>query len=252
MATDPYAAPRAHVADAPGAPIEGRFMPDGQSLPAGNATAWIGAGWNLFKQQPGMWILAIIILLVLGIIPIVNLVLTLLGPVVVGGLMIGCRSIEEGNGLEVGHLFAGFREHAGKLVLVGVFNIVAWMLVMLIIFMLVGGSIFAVQTAGADPAAGAAGAGLAALIGLALGIPIYMAIWFAPALIALNGMEVAAALKASFFGCLRNMVPFLLYGIVMFVLMILASLPVMLGWLVLGPVLIASVYAAYRDIFYAQ
>jgi uncharacterized membrane protein len=252
MATDPYAAPRAHVADAPGAPVEGTFVPDGQALPAGNAMAWIGAGWNLFKQQPGIWILVIIILLVLGVIPIVNLVMTLLGPVIFGGLMIGCRSIEEGNGLEVGHIFAGFREHAGKLVLVGVFNIVAWVLVMLIIFMVAGGSIFAMQAAGADPAAGAAGAGLAVLIGLAFGIPIYMAIWFAPALITLSDMEVAAALKASFFGCLRNIVPFLLYGIVIFGLMIVATLPLMLGWLVLGPVVIASVYASYRDIFYAQ
>jgi uncharacterized membrane protein len=65
-------------------------------------------------------------------------------------------------------------------------------------------------------------------------------------------MDVAAALKASFFACLKNIVPFLVYGIVGFVLAIVASIPVMLGWLVLGPVFIASVYTAYRDIFYAQ
>jgi uncharacterized membrane protein len=166
--------------------------------------------------------------------------------------MIGCRAIEEGGALEIGHIFAGFREHTGKLILVGLFNIGAWLLVMLVIFLLVGGSVFALRTAGADPGAGAASAALAGLIGLALGIPIYMAIWFAPALITLNGMDVAAALKASFFACLKNIVPFLVYGIVGFVLAIVASIPVMLGWLVLGPVFIASVYTAYRDIFYAQ
>jgi uncharacterized membrane protein len=203
-----------------------------------------------------MWILVVVIMIalmvVLGIIPLVNLLVALIGPVFVGGLMIGCRAIEEGGALEIGHIFAGFREHTGKLILVGLFNIGAWLLVMLVIFLLVGGSVFAMRTAGADPAAGAASAALAGLIGLALGIPIYMAIWFAPALITLNGMDVGAALKASFFGCLKNIMSFLVYGILGFVLAIVASIPVMLGWLVLGPVFIASVYTGYRDIFYAQ
>ena len=117
MATDPYAAPKAQVADAPGVPIEGNFVPDGQSVPAGNGWSWIGASWSLFKQQPGMWILVVIIfavlMIILGAIPLVNLVAALLGPVFLGGLMIGCRALEEGSGLEVGHLFAGFRENAG-------------------------------------------------------------------------------------------------------------------------------------------
>ena len=31
--------------------------------------------------------------------------------------------------------------------------------------------------------------------------------------------------------------------------MIVATLPLMLGWLALGPVLAASIYTAYRDIY---
>jgi uncharacterized membrane protein len=256
MATDPYAAPKSHVADRPGSPVEGNFVPEGQTVPAGNGWSWITSGWELFKQQPGMWILVIIIFLALmivaGVIPIVNLVVGLLGPVFVGGLMIGCRAIDEGGELEVGHLFAGFREHAGKLVLVGLFNVGAWLLVAVVIVLLVGVSAFSMRHAGADAAAGAGGAVLGGLIGLALGIPIYMAIWFAPALITLSGLEVWAALKASFSGCLKNMLPFLVYGVMALVLAIVASIPVMLGWLVLGPVIIASVYTGYRDIYFAQ
>jgi hypothetical protein len=44
-------------------------------------------------------------------------------------------------------------------------------------------------------------------------------------------------------------VPFLIYGIVLFVLAMIASIPFGLGWLVLGPVVFGSVYAAYRDIY---
>ena len=256
MATDPYAAPRAPVADAPGTPIADNFVPEGQSRPAGNGWTWIAESWDLFKQQPGTWILVIIIMLavsiVLSLIPFVNVVVGLLGPVFLGGLMLGCRAIDEGSGLEVGHLFAGFRENAGKLVLVGLFTIVAWLLVALIVVLIVGGSVFALRTAGADHGAGMAGMALAVLIGLALGIPIYMAAWFAPALIVLNGMGVIDSLKVSFFGCLKNILPFLIYGIVLFVLAIVASIPILLGWLVLVPMLIASVYTAYRDIFYAR
>jgi hypothetical protein len=256
MATDPYAAPKSQVADRPGSPVEGNFVPEGQTVPAGNGWSWITSGWELFKQQPGMWILVIIIFLALmivaGVIPIVNLVVGLLGPVFVGGLMIGCRAIDEGGELEVGHLFAGFREHAGKLVLVGLFNVGAWLLVVVVIFLLAGASAFTMRHAGADVGAGAASAVLGGLIGLALGIPIYMAIWFAPALVTLSGLEVWAALKASFSGCLKNIVPFLVYGVMAFVLAIVASIPFMLGWLVLGPVIIASVYTGYRDIYFAQ
>ena len=57
-------------------------------------------------------------------------------------------------------------------------------------------------------------------------------------------------MKASFIGSLKNVLPFLLYGIIAMVAGVIASLPVGLGWLVLGPVLTASVYTSYRDIYF--
>jgi uncharacterized membrane protein len=56
-------------------------------------------------------------------------------------------------------------------------------------------------------------------------------------------------MKASFAGCLRNVVPFLVYGVVGVLLAIVASIPFGLGWFVLLPVTIASLYASYCDIF---
>ena len=35
----------------------------------------------------------------------------------------------------------------------------------------------------------------------------------------------------------------------MFVAAIVATVPLLLGWLVLGPVMAASIYTAYRDIY---
>jgi uncharacterized membrane protein len=91
---------------------------------------------------------------------------------------------------------------------------------------------------------------LAALIVLALSLPLYMALWFAGPLIVLGGSDVGGALKTSFGACLKNVVPFLIWSIAILVLAIPASIPILLGWLLLGPVLMASIYLGYRDIFH--
>jgi uncharacterized membrane protein len=62
-------------------------------------------------------------------------------------------------------------------------------------------------------------------------------------------MKPVAAMKASFHGCFRNFLPFLVYGLVMMLLAILAAIPVGLGFLVWIPLAIASTYTAYRGIF---
>ena len=56
----------------------------------------------------------------------------------------------------------------------------------------------------------------------------------------------------SFFACLKNFLPFLLYGVAFVVIFIIASLPFGLGLLVAMPLLYASTYAAYRDIFLGE
>src|SRR5437660_21256 len=85
--------------------------------------------------------------------------------------------------------------------------------------------------------------------GVWLLIMLIMAIWFAPALVMLGELSPGAAMKASFHGCLQNVIPFLVYGAVGIVLAVIATIPFGLGWFVLGPVAIASVYASYCDIF---
>ena len=65
-------------------------------------------------------------------------------------------------------------------------------------------------------------------------------------------MPPVEALKASFNACLKNTLPFLVYGLVVMVLLFFAALPVGLGFLVLIPVLSGSVYVSYRDIFVAN
>ena len=48
-----------------------------------------------------------------------------LGPVFAGGVMLGCKALDEGGELELGHLFAGFKEKLGTLAAVGAIYLVA-------------------------------------------------------------------------------------------------------------------------------
>ncbi|HEX7055094.1 MAG TPA: BPSS1780 family membrane protein [Burkholderiales bacterium] len=258
---NPYAAPKAPVADETLA-LPGRFVPGGQARPAGSGTAWIADGWRLFMKSPGIWIAIVVVMAVimmaLNFIPFVGAIaVAVLTPIFGGGLMLGCRALDEGNELEFGHLFAGFRNQAGALATVGAIYLGLAFAIGVVIVVITGASMLTVMGGGApaDPAA-TAGAAItsliAALIGLALLVPVAMLMWFAPALVVLNQLGAVDALKQSWSGCVKNIVPFLIYGVVLFVLAIIATLPLMLGWLVLGPVLAGSVYASYRDIYIAR
>lgn len=229
---------------------------DPRTVDAGKGWEWIVKGFELFKKQPGNWIVITIvlfvILLVLAVIPFLGAIATfLLMPVFTGGLMLGCQSQARDGKLEINHLFAGFNTQTGNLVTLGAISIGAWIVVMLPVMAIVGFGAFFGASAGGAAGIGGMGASflLAFLIVFALSVVIYMGLWFAPALVVLREIAPVPAIKLSFAACMKNIVPFLVYGIVIFVLSIVATIPLGLGWLVLGPVLAASVYRAYQDVF---
>jgi uncharacterized membrane protein len=252
---NPYAAPRAAVADET-VVLNTDFVPGGQSRPAGHGWSWIAQGWELFKRQPGMWIgivlLGFVIFIAAAFIPVVGgLAMTLFGPVFAAGIMIGCKALDRGGELELGHLFAGFRERTGTLIGVGALYLAATLVVMLVVGLVMGVGMFTMMGGGDPQAVAAMGMTmvLAMLVMFALLLPAVMAVWLAAPLVVFHDHGAVEAMKGSFSGCLKNILPFLLYGVVLFVLSILASLPLLLGWLLLGPVFAASVYTSYRDIY---
>jgi len=225
-------------------------------VPMGNGWNWIASAWPIFSRAAGVWIgmvvALLLIIIVAHLIPFIGAIaIQILWPVFVGGLMIASRTIDGGGQARFSQLFAGFQQRTGTLVTLGVVWLVVSFLIVAIVVGITGVSVFALMGASPEQVfAAAATALLAALLILALMLPLVMATWFAPALIVFQGMGVAAAMKASFIGSLKNVLPFLLYGIIAMVAGVIASLPVGLGWLVLGPVLTASVYTSYRDIYF--
>ncbi len=235
------------------------------ALASTSGTAWWSEGWRLFTASPGMWIaitvLYVIIMAMLSFIPVLgSLATTLLAPVFAGGVLSGCRAQDRGGELRIEHLFGGFSDRLGPLMIVGLLYLIGTLAIVVVVgtllFAVVGvtgiGTLLTGDPLQAGVAALAAlgiGALFAVLLGLLLGIPLMMAFWFAPALVALRNDEPLAAAKASFNACLRNMMPMLVYSLLGLVFAIVASIPLGLGWLVLAPVFAASIYASYKDIF---
>jgi len=230
---------------------------------------WLFEGFWLFRKTPVIWLALTLALGLMWagslVIPVLGpLLFNLLSPALFAGLMIGCRALESGKPLEIGHLFAGFRQHAAPLVTVGGVYLVGTVVVVGIVLVVAGGSMLpAVLTKpGTDIEtlrAAARSMSLALAVGAVVYLPLLMVIWFAPLLVVFNGLAPVAAMKLSFTACVSNTVPFLVYGVAVLMGWVILSLPAALGaaggLLVVAllaasiPVLICSVYASYRDIF---
>lgn len=229
-----------------------------RTVDPGRGVEWLKQGWELFLKNPGVWIaiaaILLVIVVVLGVVPVVgHLATNLLAPVFGGGMLLGCRALAQGGELKVDQLFAGFRENTGNLVLLGVIALVGTLLVGFVAAAIVGGRALSGAMIGEGAGIGVAAGGflMGMLVFVALSVPLAMALWFAPSLVVFRGAAPIDAVKASFDACLKNIVAFLVYGLILFVLGVLAAIPLGLGFVLLLPVATGSVYAAYMDIFEA-
>ena len=244
----------------------GVSAPAPRQLAAGQGAGWWGEGWRIFCAAPAVWIGIFVIFVVASIalvlIPVVgSLVHTVLTPVFVGGVMLGCHALARGEPLRIGHLFEGFQ--GGRFAPLCILGLL-WLSILFVIAIVMVGTVF--LTLGASglaalmdfggnaldfAALASAGAAIVVvgLIALAVALLVAMAYWFAPALVVLNGEQPMAALEKSFAASWRNFGAFLLYGLIYIGLAIVASIPMALGWLVLGPMLVGSCYAGWRTIF---
>jgi len=282
---NPYAAPSAPVADVHADQDRGEFIGEGQSVPTGRGWEWWRRGFAIFLASPWMWMLVIVVLggifligaAIVGAVAVgmmrgspaafiavaglFGLAMSIVYPVLTGGLMLGARAVDQGEGLGVGHLFAGFTHSGGRLALIGLFLLVGNLVIQVVVTVLLGAGLSAGM---ANPAAMGQQGALLFLIYLALTVPLAMAFWFAPALVVFHDLSAFDALRSSFLGCLKNLVPFLIYGLVGLGLGIVIALVmgiivaitrgfgIVLAFaliLAIGPIVIGSIYAGYRDIY---
>jgi uncharacterized membrane protein len=258
------ATPGATTAQTPPTAPQFTLVLPGRVCGPGAGWTWIAQGWRLFARSAVMWIVALLLLVIVSfammLVPFVgHIALQILTPVFAAGLMLSCAAVETTGEFELGELFGGFKRHFGTLCLVGLIFFVG-QLVLVVVFLAIAGfgtmaGIFGMLVSGdtehATQALLGAGAGilLGALFASLLYIPLLAAVWLAPPLVVIHGMGAVPAMLASLSACLRNVLPFLVYGVVMTIFAILAAIPILLGYFVWIPLMITSTYASYRGIF---
>lgn len=220
---------------------------------------WIVTGFLLFRRAPVAWIVLCTTLLLvaatLALIPVAGqFIFTLLSPVFLAGLMIGCRTLERGGRLELAHLLAAFRHTATPLITIGGIYLIGQVLIFGIA-MLIGGEtmrdlLIEGRRVDENELQEVMSSSLSALlVALTLSIPLMMAAWFAPLLVIFRNMLALEAMRLSFFACVKNIVAFQIYAFALVVLTTIATIPYGLGLFVVVPTLFASIYASYQDIF---
>ncbi|WP_017446963.1 BPSS1780 family membrane protein [Gayadomonas joobiniege] len=250
---NPYQAPEADL-DVPLEQKDLQFT-DPQKKSAGQGWQWIKSAFSLFKASPGGWILTcllgFIIMIAINIIPLIGSIFMMLTTYVWGaGLVYGSQQVDKGEKFKVSYLFSGFKLAAGKLILLSLLLSIISSVIMVasigpVYLDLMMGNENPEAFANIDPQQFL----LSGLIATAFYIPMMMAVWFAPALIIFHKTSIFNALKLSFIGCLKNIIPFFIYSLIMIILMFLAMIPVGLGFLILMPVMFASLYTSYKAIF---
>jgi len=229
---------------------------------------WIAEGFQMVFQSPFGWMKVITLwfgftLLCGMIIAIGPILFSLMLPILFGGLMVGCRAIENGQSMTAAHLFAGFRNKPARLITLGGINVLGELILTSILLIWGGQRMIELQTLSMDGTGNLEQLQVLVsdltpmLITLSLiQVVLLMLGWFAPALLVFGDLTTAQALALSGKACLINTLPFLAYSIGMgallmalittaFAVPILGALLLMMG----VPTLIAAVYASYRDIF---
>ena len=231
-----------------------------RQTPASHGALWFTQGWRLFLQKPllllGMLFSTIVILSLLNFIPLGDVIGALLGPLLISGLYTALDHIGNGQVARFELLFSGFRQHTRPLVVLGLLLLAVQLFIGLLLFLALGETFFTKIASGELPAeqifpVALQTAPLFFIVVLVLAIVVLIAYQFALPLVTLNGIGPMQALKLSLHAGLHNWQALLVFSLVYLGLAILATLPMLLGWIVLAPVLLCATYAAYRDIFQA-
>lgn len=232
---------------------------------ADRALTWLADGWRIFKTKPLLLILSLVfylaIILILAIIPLIgSLISALLSPALIAGFFVLAERVYRSEAAGYGTFLEPLRDGQARrpLLMLGALSLGFGILIaiLLMAFVLGGANIF--EAAGqANPAealnmARGGGAALGILVLFLASIGFAMAMFYAPPLVYFQNIRPWAAIKLSLAGCLGNILPLLVFGLMGFILIFVAMIPFGLGLLVVSPMLIGASYASYLDIFEAN
>lgn len=211
--------------------------------------------------------------LLLNILPIIgSLAAALVVPGLSVGLMQAARNLDRGIPVGLQTLFGGLKENPRTLVGLGALNLACTMAIVGLSTLVDDGNLFNYMMANSKAERALledADFSLPILFAMVLMTPLMMAYWFAPVLAAWHRLPLGKSLFFSFIACWINWRAFLAFSVGLFLLagivpgvlmgVLLILLPGAPGLvmavvmvpmaLIIAPVIFASFYASYRDIF---
>ena len=225
--------------------------------------SWIVKAFGLFKDQPLLWFgMSVTFLIIVGIassIPLLNILIIPTLFMFLGGFIKGAAAQSQGAELRFDHLFSAFKSHWQPLLILGLLYLVGIIICMIPLFIAMGSMMFSMMTGGMGSSYGMmndislGSIFLGYLLSMLLIIPLYMALWFAPALVVLHNLEPIAAMKKSFEAGKVNVMPILVYGLISVLLLpILTMLTLGLGVFLILPIMLLTYYTSYRDVWTDQ
>lgn len=226
-----------------------------------NAVDWFIYGWDAFRQDALNWVLValvcILVLVGIGFLPVINLLMYFLIPLLGAGTYFSARKLAIGHGVSIEYLFSVFEnaEKRQQLFVLGFTLLLIMFIVGLILAPFAEKPTFQ-QTLQelADASWGiergmSAGGIIFTVLSIFSAIALFMAFVFAPALVLFKKMPAFEAIKWSFKGAWKNKGALILFIVVYSLLAFLAMIPFGLGMLVLLPITVNALYAAYQEIF---
>ena len=261
---NPFQPPQADL-NPPPIPVQAQnLLTEPRAVPIGAAMTWLKEGLVLLKKDLGIWILLalalFIIQVVIGMIPVIgDVVGTVLYSVFAAGLFMGIQQSANGGKLDFNYLIAAFKDKNKLLSLLGLGAISV--VIMFVLMMIMGMVFYAANPILANSATMSPEQMVDVLVngknftlfllGTLLFLFISLLFWFATPLIALHNMPLLQAVQLSIKGALRNILPLIVYSILLTVLFLIGILPFLLGLLLVIPWFFCSWYAAYRQIYLA-
>ena len=236
-----------------------------QKVGASHGWLWLQHGYRLIMRSPlqafsQAMTFAFGIFLAMLIPQAGVLLAVLLMPVLMAGYMRVCRALEYNERVDPLYIFAGFKGATKQLVTIGAMLLLGMILVSMITASLGGEALNSILSSfqkEQDPTAlieallaPESGLQLTLLIGFALFFLLMLALQFAPMLVFFDGVAPSVALKMSLLASIKNILPFSVYSLIMQVIaFVVSAIPMGLGWVILVPIGLTSMYVAYRDIF---
>jgi len=245
---NPYQQPQAELVDDNNPPAQPLIiLAEPRKISAGDALGWISSG---HKMLPGHWgvvlgalVVTVLITSAFQIIPLLGMIAQILAtPLLYAGIVKIFHRMETEGTSDFADLFAAFSDRTGPLILMAL----AQLGVMLLLGIVFGGLGYAL---GAGGGANTGAMVVLGLLGLVAMFGFVYLFYFTVPLIFLGNKGVGEAMKLSLRGFTRNVIPLIVYLLVTMVIVLVAALPLLLGWLFVMPILAGAYYVSFRQIF---